>query len=881
MNYIEKTKETPLMRQYNKIKSKHPGTILLFRVGDFYETFGKDAIQTSEILDIVLTKRSNGAASSVELAGFPHHALDNYMPKLVNAGCRVAICDQLEDPKYSKGIVKRGVTELITPGLTYHDNILEKKSNNFLASIYIKKDFLGIAFLDLSTGEFLTSQGDINYIIKLVESFNPKEILFSKKQRKDILPLLKPDLPTFCLEDWIFEYDFAYENLNNHFETNSLKGFGIENLQYGIIASGAIIRYLEEMLDIDDNEIGKIKNIQHINSISRIDPDKYVWLDQFTINNLELINPQNPEGVSLIKIIDHTITSMGGRLMKKWVLLPLKDSEKINERLNSVDEFIKDEKLIQVITDCLKKISDLERLSAKIGSQKISPREVISLKNSLLQLNPIKQKLKSKNYLNKLAKKINSLEEIIKKIEKTINENSSTNLTQGQIIKKGINIELDNLRNIIIQSETFLENLKQEQIKATGITSLKIDYNKIFGYYIEVTNTHKNKVPKDWIRKQTLVNAERYIIEDLKYHEEQILTAKEKIVILEQKIFKELIENLAYIIKDLQDNSKIISKIDCYHSFAKVAKKNSYVKPIISKENSLEIIKGRHPVIEQTIGIDKTYIPNDIYLDKEEQQIIIITGPNMAGKSALLRQVALITILAQIGSFVPADNAEIGIIDKIFTRVGASDNISRGESTFMVEMNETASILNNLTPNSLIIMDEIGRGTSTFDGISIARAIVEYLHEHVFRPKTLFATHYHELNEIENNLERVRNYNVEVKEKEDRVIFMHKLIKGGSKHSFGINVARMAGIPNEIINRANFIIKDFILKKDKSSKIIENKYQLKLFDINKEKEKYIKNIPKETLIERKLKKLNIDNISPIEALIKLNEFKKELENIKT
>ncbi|MCP3660773.1 MAG: DNA mismatch repair protein MutS [Bacteroidetes bacterium] len=875
MNYINKSKETPLMRQYNRIKEKHPGAILLFRVGDFYETFGKDAIKASEILDIVLTKRSNGASSSVELAGFPHHALDNYIPKLINAGCRVAVCDQLEDPKYAKGIVKRGVTELITPGLAYHDNLLKKKSNNFLSSIYLNKKNYGISFLDLSTGEFLTSQGNVNYIKKLLESFDPKEVIFSKKSKKDIIPLLKPHLPHYCLEDWIFEYDYAYEKLTNHFETNSLKGFGIENLKFGIIASGAIIRYLEETVmsgqndkNIDSDFPAKKNSLKHINSISRINKDKFVWLDQFTIKNLELIYCQNSEGTSLIEIIDKTITAMGARLLRKWLLLPLKDLELINHRIDAVEAFVKNDKIKENILNSLKQISDLERLSAKIGSQRIFPREVITLKNSLKQLKPIKQNLSTIKNLKKLIAELTTLEEIILRIEQTIKEEAPINFNNGEIIKKGIDPELDDYKNIILKSENFLQKLKDNQIKITGINSLKIGYNKIFGYYLEVTNKYKNKVPKEWIRKQTLVNAERYITEELKHYEEKILNAKEKVNSLEQTIYRNLIEDLAFIIKDLQNNAKIISEIDCYLGLSIVAEQNNYIKPNLTNDNILKIEGGRHPVIEQTLSIDKHYVPNDIFLDDKQQQIIIITGPNMAGKSALLRQVALITILAQIGCFVPAHKATIGLVDKIFTRVGASDNISKGESTFMVEMNETASILNNITQKSLIIMDEIGRGTSTYDGISIAKAIVEYLHEHHFKPKTLFATHYHELNEIEGNLERVKNYNVQVKEEKDKVIFIHKLKKGGCRHSFGLNVAKMAGIPDKIINKANFIMNDFLSNKKENTNS-ENEYQLKLFEVRKIDNK----------LENSLKKLDIDSLSPIEALIKLNDLKKEIEKI--
>ncbi len=899
MDYFSKSKETPLMRQYNKMKADHPGSILLFRVGDFYETFGEDAITTSKILNIILTKRANGGAAKVDLAGFPYHALDTYIPKLLKAGQRVAIGNQLEDPKFAKGIVKRGVTEIITPGLTYHDSVLDKKSNNFLASIHIKKDIIGISFVDITSGEFLTSQGNIDYIKKMLQSFDPKEVIFSKKDKKTILSTFNLEMPTYTLESWVFELDYAYEKLTSFFQTRSLKGFGIEGLNMAIISAGAIIRYLEDNNIIssgvfntdsrfiaEDTSNVKNKNGVHINSISRINPEKYMWLDQFTIKNLELIYPQQQQGIPLIDVIDNTLTALGGRLLKKWLLLPLRNSEEINQRLNLVQTFIDNQDINQIISTALMHIGDLERLAAKIGSQRINPREVLSLQNSLQQIKKIKQTMLDNSELAGLGSNIGMLKEspdlednssdidalgdIIKKINDTINEDAPVNISVGNIIKKGVNEELDSLKTIIDDSEDFLENFRKKAIQDTGISSLKISYNKIFGYYIEVTNAHKNKVPESWFRKQTLVNAERYITEDLKYHEEKILNAKEKISNVEQQIFRNLIEDLSQHIKDLQKNAKIIAKIDCVISFTKLAVQNNYTRPSFNVSGVIDIKQGRHPVIEQTLGIDQRYVVNDIYLDKKEQQIIIITGPNMAGKSAMLRQVALITIMAQIGSYVPAENANLCITDKIFTRVGASDNLAKGESTFMVEMNETASILNNLTENSLVIMDEIGRGTSTYDGISIAQAVVEFLHNHKCIPKTLFATHYHELNDIEGVLPRVKNYNVEVKVRDKKIIFMHKLVKGGSKHSYGINVARMAGIPRHVVDRATFIMNNFCIK-DLVEPIEDHKKVMPNYNIDKSLEyQFLDDI---------MKNLEIDSITPIQALMKLQEIKKCYESL--
>ncbi len=905
MDYFSKSKETPLMRQYNKMKADHPGSILLFRVGDFYETFGEDAITTSKILNIILTKRANGGAAKVDLAGFPHHALDTYIPKLLKAGQRVAIGNQLEDPKFAKGIVKRGVTEIITPGLTYHDSVLDKKSNNFLASIHmdLKKNIIGISFIDITSGEFLTSQGNVDYVKKLLQSFDPKEVIFSKKDKKNVLSTFNLEIPTYTLESWVFELDYAYEKLTSHFQTRSLKGFGIEDLNTAIISSGAIVRYLEDNniissnisvsntdsrfnVEKDTSNKLKSKNGVHINSISRINPEKYMWLDQFTIKNLELIYPQQQQGVPLIDIIDNTLTSLGGRLLKKWLLLPLRDDEEINQRLNLVQTFIENQDINQIISTSLMHIGDLERLAAKIGSQRINPREVLSLQNSLQQIKEVKQTmldspelvdlgssivmLKTSTDIGKNNSEEDVLEDIIKKIHDTINEDASVNISVGNIIKKGVNEELDSLRAIIDDSEDFLENFRKKTIQDTGISSLKISYNKVFGYYIEVTNAHKNKVPESWFRKQTLVNAERYITEELKYHEEKILNAKEKIFNVEQQIFRNLIEDLSQYIRDIQKNAKIIAKIDCIISLAKLAVQNNYTRPSFNMSGAIDIKQGRHPVIEQTLGIDQRYVANDIYLDKKEQQIIIITGPNMAGKSAFLRQVALITIMAQIGSYVPAESANLCITDKIFTRVGASDNLAKGESTFMVEMNETASILNSLTENSLVIMDEIGRGTSTYDGISIAQSVVEFLYNHECIPKTLFATHYHELNDIEGILPRVKNYNVEVKVRDSKIIFMHKLVKGGSKHSYGINVARMAGIPRLVVDRATFIMNNFSMKSH-APPTEDHKKEIPDSKIDKSLEYQF--------LDDFMKNLEIDSITPIQALMKLQEIKKQYESL--
>lgn len=859
----KEVKETPLMKQYNAIKAKHPGALLLFRVGDFYETFGEDAIKASKILDIVLTKRANGAASHIELAGFPHHSLDSYLPRLVRAGNRVAICDQLEDPKAAKGIVKRGVTELVTPGLSFNDNVLDKRHNNYLASIHFSKDQIGIAFLDVSTGEFLASRGSAHYVDKLLQSFKPSEVIYSKACREKFQDIFKDNYNTFCLEDWIFAYDYGYENLIKHFETSSLKGFGIEEITEGIIAAGAVLFYLEET---------EHKEIKHISSISRIEEERYVWLDKFTIRNLELIYTQQEGGIPLINVLDQSVTPMGARMMKKWLVLPLKEKATIEERHLIVNSFVNDPDLLDIIIHYLKQMGDLERLISKVAVGRINPREMLQLKKALKNTVPIKEALEKSNIeqLQKLGDQLNPCHFLLEKIEEELKEDPPLLSNQGNLIKQGIDEALDELRKIAYSGKDYLIQIQQREIEKTGITSLKIAYNKVFGYYLEVTNVHKDKVPDSWIRKQTLVNAERYITEELKTYEEKILNAEDKIVVIEQRIFTNLIFNAAGFVTQIQQNARVMAMIDCLASFATTADKNNYIKPTINDNVFLNIKEGRHPVIEQQLPLGESYIPNDVFLDNEEQQIMIITGPNMAGKSALLRQTALIVLMAQMGSFVPAKSAEIGIVDKVFTRVGAADNLSKGESTFMVEMTETASILNNLSDRSLILMDEIGRGTSTYDGISIAWSIVEYLHNHPkLKAKTLFATHYHELNQLTNDFPRIKNFNVSVKELSNKIIFMRKLKEGGSEHSFGIHVAQMAGMPNQVVLRANEIMHH--LERDKIrnqtgkklNDLPKNNYQLSLFEAD----------PRFEEVMKLLKMTDINVISPVEALLKLNEIK--------
>ena len=852
---------TPLMKQYNAIKAKYPGALLLFRVGDFYETFGEDAIRASKVLDIVLTKRGNGSVSETALAGFPHHSLDTYLPKLVRAGHRVAICDQLEDPRFVKGIVKRGVTELVTPGVSYNDNVLEKKQNNFLASIYITKNSLGVAFLDISTGEFFVAQGHENYVYKLIQSFGPAEIIYSKASREKFDIVFSEEYATFALDDWVYAFDFAHDKLIQQFKTSTLKGFGIDGMNEAVIAAGAILHYLE---------ITEHKDTHHIASLSRIDEDKYVWLDKFTIRNLEIVNSQNEGGVPLLHILDQTVTPMGSRNLRKWMILPLKEKQSIEERLKVVNQFHAHEELTENILEQLRQIADLERLISKVAVGRINPRELQQLKRSLKAILPVKEQLEKSGSteLQKLSDQLHKCEFLLDKIDKELKEDAPMLIHQGGIIKEGVNTELDELRAIAFSGKDYLLQIQKREVDRTGINSLKISYNKVFGYYLEVSNANKDKVPVDWIRKQTLVNAERYITEELKVYEEKILTAEEKLLAIEQRIFLELVHHAADFISQIQQNARVIAVLDCLLSFAVVAKANRYVCPEISDSTRLAIKAGRHPVIEKQLPAGESYVPNDILLDNETQQILIITGPNMAGKSALLRQTALIVLMAQMGSFVPAENAVIGIIDKVFTRVGASDNLSRGESTFMVEMTETASILNNLSDRSLILMDEIGRGTSTYDGVSIAWSIVEYLHTHKdFKPKTRFATHYHELNQLAEDFVRVKNFNVSVKEIGDKIIFMRKLKEGGSEHSFGIHVAQIAGMPNKVVLRANEIL--HFLEKDKHKNEPKKKFdelpkanqQISLFEID----------PKTKAIHEMLEKTDINTISPVEALLKLNE----------
>lgn len=867
MSKSKEGQETPLMKQYNAIKAKHPGALLLFRVGDFYETFGEDAIKASKILDIVLTRRANGSATFIELAGFPHHSLDTYLPKLVRAGNRVAICDQLEDPKSVKGIVKRGVTELVTPGLSYNDQVLDTRKNNYLASIHFGKEKHGIAFLDVSTGEFMCAEGNNSYLEKLLQSFSPSELIFSKAARKTASELLKGEFITFHCEDWVYQLDFTYEKLKNHFGTANLKGFGIEELESGVIAAGAILYYLEET---------EHREIQHISAISRIAEEKYVWLDKFTIRNLELVFPQHEGGVPLIQILDQTVTPMGSRMMKKWMVLPLKEKAPIEERLNVVDYFYQNSTLIEEILGSLKLIGDLERLISKVVVGRANPREMNQIKRALRSTLPIKELLKSQKNptLKRLSDQIHPCEFLLEKIERELKEDAPMLTHQGNVIKDGVDAELDEYRGLANTGKDFLVQIQQREVLNTGISSLKIAFNKVFGYYLEVTHSHRDKVPQEWIRKQTLVNAERYITPELKDYEEKILNAEDRMIAIEQRYFQELVSEAAQYVSQIQQNARVLGTLDALLSFAQVALSNGYSRPKISTTETLEIKDGRHPVIEKQLPVGENYVPNDIYLDNDSQQIMIITGPNMAGKSALLRQTALIVLMAQMGSFVPASYARIGIVDKVFTRVGASDNLSKGESTFMVEMTETASILNNLSDRSLVLMDEIGRGTSTYDGISIAWAIVEYLHNHPQnKAKTLFATHYHELNQLAADFPKIKNFNVSVKEVGNKVIFMRKLKEGGSEHSFGIHVAQMAGMPNPIVLRASEIMshleKDKAMKNpgDKLKSIPKNNFQLSLFEMD----------PKFQEAKELLDQIDINTISPIEALLKLHEVKKKLE----
>ncbi|WP_417874339.1 DNA mismatch repair protein MutS [Xanthomarina gelatinilytica] len=862
----KKTKKiTPLMKQYNAIKVKYPDALLLFRVGDFYETFGEDAIKTAKILDIILTKRGAGSESETELAGFPHHSLNTYLPKLVKAGERVAICDQLEDPKQTKTIVKRGVTELVTPGVAFNDEVLTSKSNNFLCSVYFGKTHIGISFLDITTGEFLTSQGNEEYIDKLLQNFKPSEVLVPKQKRSEFKSVFGDDFHTFYLEDWVYQIDYANETLVKHFNTKTLKGFGIEDLYEGIIASGSILHYLAET---------QHNKLQHITSIGRIAEDDYVWMDKFTIRNLELYYSTNNNAVTLLHVIDRTISPMGGRLLKRWLALPLKDVKKIKQRHEVVDYLSKNKQILQKIQNHIKHIGDLERLISKVVTGKVNPREVIQLKNSLEAIVPIKAIASNcdNTSLKAIGDTLQSCDVLREKIKETLNEDAPVNVLKGFTIAEGFSKELDELRGLSHSGKTYLDTMLQRETERTGITSLKIASNNVFGYYIEVRNTHKDKVPAEWIRKQTLVNAERYITEELKEYEAKILGAEERILAIEQQLFSELTVWMMQYIKAVQQNANLIGQMDCLCGFAQLAIDNKYVYPTMDNSTDLDIKDGRHPVIEKQLPPSEAYIANDVFLNRDTQQIIMITGPNISGKSAILRQTALIVLLAQTGSFVPAKEARIGVVDKIFTRVGASDNISMGESTFMVEMNETASILNNLSERSLVLLDEIGRGTSTYDGISIAWAISEYLHEHPAKAKTLFATHYHELNEMTETFERIKNYNVSVKELKDNVLFLRKLVAGGSAHSFGIHVAKMAGMPQQVLHRANKILKK--LEQSHSSeeltekvKTLDNEMQLSFFNLD---DPLLENIKEEIL------HIDIDTLTPVEALMKLNEIKRML-----
>ncbi|MBC8054662.1 MAG: DNA mismatch repair protein MutS [Sphingobacteriaceae bacterium] len=857
------------MQQYNSIKTKYPGALLLFRVGDFYETFGEDAVKASAILGIVLTKRANGSASHIELAGFPHHSLETYLPKLVRAGQRVAICDQLEDPKTTKTIVKRGVTELVTPGVSYSDNILQQKTNNYLASLYFEKNTVGIAFLDISTGEFLVAQGNNDYIDKLLQSFKPSEVIFPKNRKRDFVETFGDRFYTYTLDEWPYSGDYAVESLLKHFEVKSLKGFGIDRLPVAIIAAGVALHYLNET---------EHRNLQHISSISRIEEERYMWLDRFTIRNLELVGSANENAVSLVDILDQTSSPMGARMLRRWIIMPLKEKKPIEDRLNVVEYLIKEESIRETLLHEIKQIGDLERMISKIGLLKANPREVCQLKRALCAIESIKKSCGDTDNLalRTIAEQLNPCALIREKIERELNPEPPVLLIKGGVIADGVDEDLDRLRKIAFGGKGYLVEIQKREAEATGIPSLKVAFNNVFGYYLEVTNSHKDKVPTEWIRKQTLVNAERYITPELKEYEEQILGAEEKIHVIENRLYNELVLALSEYIKPIQLNAQLVAQLDVLLCFATLAIKNYYVKPEIDTSNVLDIKGGRHPVIEKKLPVGESYITNDVFLDSETQQIIIITGPNMAGKSALLRQTGLIVLMAQMGCFVPAKEAKIGLVDKIFTRVGASDNLSSGESTFMVEMNETASILNNLSDKSLILLDEIGRGTSTYDGISIAWAIAEFLHTNpAAKAKTLFATHYHELNELTNSFNRIKNYNISVKEVGNKVIFLRKLVPGGSEHSFGIHVAKMAGMPPKLINRANEILRRLEQErtggehiKDSIKKVQQQAYQLQMFSIDD---------PVLVKIRDLLNNLDVNTLTPVEALMKLDEIQRVLK----
>jgi DNA mismatch repair protein MutS len=861
------------MKQYNQIKAKHPKALLLFRVGDFYETFGQDAVKASQILGIILTKRKNGAAAHIELAGFPHHSINTYLPKLVRAGERVAICDQLEDPKMTKKIVKRGVTELVTPGVSFNDEVLNQKENNFLCAVQLGKKEHGISLLDVSTGELLVAQGGSEYLNKLISNFNPSEILFQKNKRSVFEDSFGSGHYTYRLDDWVFTSDFAEEILNKHFGTKSLKGFGVSALSEAVIAAGAIFHYLGE---------SEHKKLDHITGISRIEEDKYVWLDRFTIKNLELVSSVNEQAKTLSDILDETQTAMGSRMLRRWIMLPLKNKKPIDARLEVVAFLKGSEKLGYELSQRLKNIGDLERLISKVAVGRVNPKEVAHLKKTLLEIAPLKTLLdlkKKPKSLEDMLQKLNPCPELVELINKTLCDEPAAQIGKGEVIREGWNSELDELRKIAYHGKDFLAQLQERESERTGIPSLKIAFNNVFGYYIEVRNAHKDKVPEEWIRKQTLVNAERYITEELKVYEQKILGAEEKILSLEIRLFQELILEMANDINPIQMNAQILGRLDCLFSFSVIAEKYDYCRPEINEGLSLDIEKGRHPVIEQALPVGENYISNDIHLNDQNQQIMMITGPNMSGKSALIRQTALIVIMAQMGCFVPAQKAQIGIVDKVFTRVGASDNISSGESTFMVEMNETASILNNISPRSLILLDEIGRGTSTYDGISIAWAIAEYLHENKkAKCKTLFATHYHELNEMTHKFERIKNFNVSVKEVGKKILFIRKLVKGGSEHSFGIHVAKMAGMPAQVIKRSEQILNDLEAmhsevggkkNKDEIKSTLNDSMQLSFFQLND---------PVLEQIHEELKNVDINALTPVDALLKLNEIKKLIGN---
>lgn len=857
--------ETPLMKQYSAIKAKYPDALLLFRVGDFYETFGQDAVKAAQVLGIVLTQRKNGAAGHVELAGFPHHSLDTYLPKLVRAGYRVAICDQLEDPKMTKSIVKRGVTELVTPGVSYNDQVLDHKSNNFLASVHFFQNKAGLSLLDISTGEFMTAEGSLPYIEKLMQGFKPSEVLFQRNFENKFLDVFGGKFHTFRLDDWVFTRDFAYDLLLSHFKTKSLKGFGVEGMDLGIIAAGAVLHYLRETHH---------EKLAHVSGLSRVDEDNYVWLDRFTIRNLELLQPSSDGAVSLLDVIDRTVSPMGSRMLKRWVVLPLKQMKPIVERHEAVQYLIDQTDTSASIKGHIEKIGDVERLISKVAVGRIHPREVLQLKRALSAMRPIREALagSGNELLTRIAEQLNPCNSVVDRIEREIDQDAPALVSKGGVIAKGVNADLDELRDITTRGKDRLLAIQKREIEATGITSLKIAFNNVFGYYIEVRNTHKDKVPENWTRKQTLVNAERYITEELKEYEQKILGAEERILVLETQLYADLVEALAEYIEPIQLNARRIAELDCLCGFGEIAVANNYCRPEMSEKHVLDIKGGRHPVIEKHLPTGETYVSNDVYLDNAKQQIMMITGPNMAGKSALLRQTALIVILAQTGCFVPADSAHIGIVDKVFTRVGASDNISSGESTFMVEMNETASILNNLSSRSLVLLDEIGRGTSTYDGVSIAWAIAEYIHERKdARAKTLFATHYHELNEMSALFKRIKNFNVSVKEVSDKVIFLRKLKPGGSEHSFGIHVAQLAGMPRTVVSRAHEIMGRLekshagTMQDQPGGTKKDDPLQLSFFKLDD---------PVLEQIRDEIAHMDINALTPVEALMKLNEIKK-------